>query len=77
MDKEPTRPAYRAADLRNADDVNMTWENVGYGVLDADLRTSLLSKPWMLVTPKVRRVLRDAGVTEFDWFPIRVDDSPG
>ena len=28
----------------------------------------------MLVTPKVRRVFRDAGVTSFDWLPIRVEE---
>ena len=72
--KAPTRIVYRASDLRDADDVNMSWENLGFAILEPDLRESLLSYPWTLVTPKVRRVFRDAGVTEFNWIPIRVED---
>jgi hypothetical protein len=73
----PTRMVYRAADLRDADDVNLTWENVGYAILEPDLRDSLLSYPWMLVTPKVRRVFLAAGVTYFGWHPIRVEETKG
>ena len=69
-----TRIVYRASDLRDADDVNMSWENLGFAILEPNLRDSLLSYPWLLVTPKVRRVFRDAGVTSFDWLPIRVED---
>lgn len=72
-DEAPTRFVYRASDLHDADDVNVSWENVGMGRLAPELRDSLLPKPWMLVTPKVRRVLLDAGVTSFDWLPIRVE----
>jgi hypothetical protein len=75
--EEPTRIVYREADLRDADDVNMTWENLGYAILEPELRESLLSYPWMLVTPKVRRVFRDAGITAFEWYPIRVEDAEG
>ncbi len=71
---EPTRIVYRASDLRDADDVNMSWENIGYAILKPELRDSLLSYPWMVVTPRVRRVFRDAGVTCFDWLPIRVEE---
>jgi hypothetical protein len=74
MSKKPTRIVYRAADLQGADDVSMSWENLGFAVLKPELRDSLLSYPWMLVTPKVRRVVRAAGVTSFDWLPIRVED---
>jgi hypothetical protein len=70
-DDEPTRIVYRASDLRDADDVSLSWENVGYGILKPELRESTLSRPWMVVTPKVRRVFRDAGVTCFDWLPVR------
>jgi hypothetical protein len=70
----PTRLVYRASDLRDIDDVNMSWENLGYAALEPDLRESLLSYPWTLVTPKVRRVFRDAGVTSFEWLPVRVED---
>lgn len=72
--KQPLRLAYRASDLANAADVNMTWEWFGFAVLEPDLRESLLSHPWILIAPKVWRVFRDAGVTEFDWLPIRVVD---
>jgi hypothetical protein len=72
--KEPTRIVYRASDLRDANDVNTAWENLGYAILKPDLRDSLLSYPWTLVTPKVRRVFLDAGVTTMDWLHVRVED---
>ncbi len=72
---EPPRFAYRASDLSGAHEVTASWENVGYAILNPDLRDSLLSKPWMLVSPKVRRIFMDAGVTSFDWTPIRVEDN--
>jgi hypothetical protein len=71
----PTRLVYRASDLRDADDVNMSWENVGDGLPRPELKDSLLAYPWMLVTPKVCRIFRDAGVTCFDWIPIRVEEA--
>ncbi len=77
MNKEPTRIVYRASDLRDTDDVNMSWENLGFAILEPELRDSLLSYPWTLVTPKVRRVFRDAGVTSFNWLPIRVEEADG
>ena len=73
MDEEPTRVVYRTSDLREIDDVNLSWENYWFAILEPDLRESLLSAPWLLVTPKIRRVFRDAGVTSFDWLPIRVE----
>lgn len=69
----PTRIVYRASDLRDAEDVNLSWENYWFATLKPELRDSLLSAPWLLVTPKVRRVFRDAGVTTFDWLPVRVE----
>jgi hypothetical protein len=77
MDKEPVRIVYRASNLRSVDDASMSWENQGYAVRERELRDSLLSRPWTVVTPKVRRVFRDAGVTSFDWLPIRVEDPDG
>ena len=73
---EPMRIVYRASDLRDADDVNMSWENRGDAYLfpERPLSESRLSTPWMVVTPKVRRVFTDAGVTCFDWIPIRVEE---
>ncbi len=70
----PTRIVYRASDLHDAEDVNVSWEHQWFAALEPDLRDSLLSWPWLLVTPRVRRVFRDAGVTSFDWLPIRVED---
>ena len=70
----PTRIVYRAADLRGALDVNQTWENTWFASIEPDFRKSILSRPWTIVTPKVWRVFRDAGVTSFDWYPIRVED---
>lgn len=70
---EPARFVYRELDLQGSLDVNRTWENVGYAILEPEMRESLLSKPWMVVSPKVRQVLVQGGVTCFDWTPIRVD----
>ena len=73
----PTRIVYKASDLRDVDDVNLSWENMWFASLEPELRDSLLSWPWLLVTPKVRRVFLAAGVTSFDWLPIRVEDAEG
>lgn len=72
----PTRPVYRASDLRGALDINTTWENFwGSGIDREDFRRSVLSRPWLIAGPKVYRILRDAGVTtELDFYPIRVED---
>jgi hypothetical protein len=72
--EEPLRVVYRSSDLREVDDVNFSWETAWIGRLEPDLRESLLSLPWLLVTPKVRRVIVGAGVTCFDWLPIRVEE---
>ena len=72
--KEPTRIVYRGSELREALDVNHTWENLGFAVLEPKLKDSLLSYPWTVVTPKVRRIFMNAGVTSFDWLPIRVKE---
>ena len=77
MSEEPTRIVYRASDLRDACDVSTSWENIGFAILEAELSESLLSYPWTLVSPKIMRVLRDAGVTSFDWLPIRVEPDAG
>ncbi|WP_153824900.1 hypothetical protein [Polyangium spumosum] len=68
----PPRLAYRASDLADACDVNVTWEWFGYVKFNGDVSDSVLAYPWFLVTPKVWRIFRDAGVTGFDWMPIRV-----
>ena len=49
-------------------------ETSGFAVLEPNLKDSLLSYPWTVVTPKVRRIFMNAGVTSFDWLPIRVEE---
>jgi len=68
----PLRIAYRARDLEGAEDVNRMWEHFGFARWNGDLKTAVLSQPMFLVTPKVWRIFRDAGVTGFKWLPIRV-----
>ncbi|MDI1429579.1 hypothetical protein [Polyangium sorediatum] len=68
----PLRVAYRAQDLIGAKDVNRMWEHFGLARWNGDLKTAVLSQPKFLVTPKVWRIFRDAGVTGFQWLPIRV-----
>ncbi|MDI1446343.1 hypothetical protein [Polyangium sp. 6x1] len=70
----PPRLAYRASDLADARDVNVTWEWFGSVNFNGDVYDSVLAYPWFLVTPKVWRIFRDAGVTGFDWLPIRIED---
>ena len=71
--KAPWRFVYREVDVRDADDVNVTWENAGFARLKPNLRESLLSRPFMIVSPKVRRVFLEAGVTSFEWTPVLID----
>jgi hypothetical protein len=70
----PTRVVYRGSDLRGALDVNATWENYWSASVQKPFRERVLSRPWTIVTPKVYRIFRDAGVTEVDFHPIRVED---
>lgn len=72
--EEPLRLAYRKEDLAQAEDVNVTWEWFGDVKFNGNVSEALFPYPWFLVTPKVWRVFRDAGVTEFTWIPIRVVD---
>ncbi len=69
---EPLRPAYEARDLNGALDVNESWEGFGFATLDNNKRPVKLSVPGFLVTPKVWRVLHDAGVDAVTFLPIRV-----
>jgi hypothetical protein len=52
--------------------VNRMWEHFGFARWNGDVKTAVLSEPNFLVTPKVWRIFRDAGVTGFQWLPIRV-----
>jgi len=72
--KIPNRLVYRAADLAHKHDVNVTWEWFGDVHFEGDVSDALFPYPLFLVTPKVWRIFRDAGVTGFDWIPIRIDE---
>ncbi|TKD01718.1 hypothetical protein [Polyangium fumosum] len=72
--EQPTRLVYRAVDLADMQDVNLTWEWFGEPRFNGDVSDALFPYPWFLVTPKVWRIFQGAGVTEFDWIPIRVVD---
>lgn len=74
---DPSRLVYRARDLEGAEDVNTTWEWFGPWRFDGNVGEALFAYPWFLVTPKIMRVIRDAGVTSFDWLPIRVEEAGG
>jgi hypothetical protein len=68
----PPRLTYRAADLVGIKDVNLTWEWFGDYKYNGVVGEALFPYPWFLITPKVWRVFRDAGVTGFDFIPVRV-----
>ena len=68
----PPRLTYRAADLVGIKDVNLTWEWFGGSKYNGDVSDALFPYPWFLITPKVWRIFRDAGVTGFDFIPVRV-----
>ncbi|MDC3958782.1 hypothetical protein [Polyangium jinanense] len=71
----PMRLAYRATDVADIRDVNVTWEWYGEVKFNGDVSKAVFPCPLFLVTPKVRRIFLDAGVTGFDWIPIRVEES--
>lgn len=70
----PTRPVYRAEDIRGAQDVNATWECFGYSILKPDVRDSVIAQPLLVISPKVLKIFMDHGITAFDYYPIRIDD---
>ncbi|MDI1450009.1 hypothetical protein [Polyangium sp. 6x1] len=72
--KFPTRLVYRAADVADSRDVNVTWEWFGEVKFNGDVYDSVLPYPMFLVTPKIWRIFQGAGVTGFDWIPIQVVD---
>jgi len=73
-EEEPLRLAYSAADLADIRDVNVTWECYGFSKFNGNVSDSVLPYPLFLVTPKIWRIFKDAGVTGFEWLPIRVVD---
>ncbi len=70
----PLRLAYRARDVADIRDTNVSWEWWGEVKFNGDVSDALFPRPQFLVTPKVRRNFLDAGVTDFNWIPIGVVD---
>jgi len=72
----PPRYTYRAADVAQVDDVNESWEWFSFSSLEKKFGYIKLGRPRILVTPRVMRVIRAAGVTEkeFEFIPIRVTE---
>jgi hypothetical protein len=57
--REPPRIVYRAEDLKNIQDVNLTWEWFGsFAKTPEDAVNGLWPDPLLLVTPKVMNLLR-------------------
>lgn len=71
---DPPRLAYRARDVADIDDVMTTWEWFGDVKFNGDVSEALFAYPWFLLSPKVMRILREAGAPAFEWLPIRVVD---
>jgi len=70
----PVRLVYRASDLADIRDVNVTWEWFGDTRYEGDVSDALFASPRFLVTPKVRRIFLGAGATGFHWRPIHLVD---
>jgi len=68
---------YHARDLVEIDDVNTTWECFGQPKFSGKVSKALFASPFFFVTPKVMRIVRAAGVTQFDWAPISVENADG
>lgn len=72
-------PTYHAKDLEGMQDFNLTWEWFGE-FWPEDLNRGLSSRyakwpyPHTLVTSKVYKVFRDAGITTFQWTPVDIGD---
>ncbi|HRI69689.1 MAG TPA: hypothetical protein PK156_35915 [Polyangium sp.] len=65
---------YHKDDLTDIKDFNFTWEWFGRFRFDGNVRTSDLSFPRILVTPKVRDILCKAGEKEtFRWKPVTIE----
>jgi hypothetical protein len=81
MMNQPTRLVYRAEDLANVQDFNLTWESFGeFGrtIIDGIIGGERWSRPWILVTPKVMNLLRGKTKKELkyqgcDFIPIWIE----
>jgi hypothetical protein len=72
-------PIYLAQDLEGMQDFNLTWEWFG-DFWPEDLNRGIYSRyakwpsPETLVTPKVYKIFRDAGITTFHWKPVTIGE---
>ena len=66
---------YREEDLVGMKDFNVTWEWFGeFWPADKEKgRGEKRPYPFILVTPKVMNIFRDAGVKTFEWTPVDVE----
>lgn len=75
LGENPVRFVYRAQDVADIADINVTWEWFGETKRTSSSTGVRFSYPRMLVTPKVMNIFRDAvGPDVFLWFPIHVLD---
>ena len=71
----PLRFVYRAKDIADIADINVTWEWFGETKQTSSSTGVRFYHPYTLVTPKVMNIFRDAdGPDTFHWIPIRVID---
>ena len=80
----PARIVYRAEDLKNIQDVNLTWEwFTSYGTIPEDsVERGMWPAPSLLVTPKVMNLLRGKTKKEqkyegVSFTPIWIEDENG
>jgi hypothetical protein len=77
---QPQRFMYRAEDLGNIQDFNLTWEWLGeYGTTKEEVQQGRWSHPRVLITPKVMNLLRaktkkEAKYQGADFIPIWLED---
>ena len=66
---------YREEDLAGMQDFNLTWEWFGdFWPEDKEKgRGAKRPFPFVLVTPKVMNIFREAGVKTFDWTPVAIE----
>jgi hypothetical protein len=71
---QPFRFVYRRQDLADIRDFNLTWEWFGPFEFNGKVSQARFPSPYVLVTPKVMNIFREAGVKTFQWWPIWVDE---
>jgi len=70
-----SKKPYGEEDLVGMQDFNLTWEWFGdFWPEDKEKgRCAKRSSPFVLVTPKVMNIFRDAGVKTFQWTPVGIE----